>query len=213
MVSVQLEGRSVIAEVKSSLFRNIYSAWSRDEYTVQHSRQVARLCGCLGVELGVEDTESLEMAGLLHDVGKLTIPHAILLKVDPLTTNERALLQGHPHVGAWLATMAGAKTRVVEAIRQHHERLDGSGYPQGLSIPEISWLGRIVAVADVYGAMTEDRPYRPALVHHEALKYLDNRALFDPEVVAALRVQIARRQQRRPAEATPPLGAPAYGRA
>lgn len=122
----------------------------------------------------------------MHDIGKLTVPRTILYKPAPLTAAEWMVFRAHPETGAWFAEVMGADQNVVEAVRQHHERLDGSGYPRGLAGDEITSYARILAVADVYCAMTQRRPYRSPLRQEDALEFLRNRSLFDGEVVKAL---------------------------
>ncbi len=179
-------------DIEATLLSNIRSAWRNDRYTAQHCRNVSRMVWRLGSFIGQEERTALRLAGFLHDLGKLSIPRSVLYKTGPLTKHEWLLLQSHPETGAWLAEMAGAGSEIVLAIRQHHERLDGSGYPAGLHGSDITYLARLIAVADVYCAMTSDRPYRPALPHSTALEFLSREALFDQELVSALKALLTK---------------------
>jgi putative nucleotidyltransferase with HDIG domain len=171
-----------------TIARRLMSLWRRDKYTSKHSRSVASLATRIGRELGFsdEDLRDLEIGGLLHDIGKLAVPGFVLYKQHVLNPDERSLLVAHPETGAWLASLAGIKSEVVLAIRHHHERLNGSGYPSGLVGYELSFLAQIISVADVYSAMTHDRPYRSALSHAEALTHLRDSDLFNQTIVDAL---------------------------
>ena len=131
--------------------------------------------------------ENIKLATLLHDVGKIGIPEEILLKPGGLTDEEFEMIKKHPLISTEILKSIAFPKEVICAIRHHHERLDGKGYPHGLSKDEIPREALIIEIVDAYGAMTKDRPYRKALTKEEASKELKNGAgtQFDPEVVSA----------------------------
>jgi HD-GYP domain-containing protein (c-di-GMP phosphodiesterase class II) len=161
----------------------------RDASTRGHSQRISvrgrRLAAALG--LSAEQVDTIAQAGLLHDIGSIGVPETVLRKRGPLDRDEWALVRNHPVVGAQIVApfefFAGA-----EIIRHHHERWDGSGYPDGLIGSAIPLGARIVAVVDVFDALTSDRPYRPAVSRDAALAYLIAEAgcAFDADVVDAL---------------------------
>jgi putative two-component system response regulator len=161
--------------------------------TAEHSQRVGAIARAIGMELGLPDAdlEVVHWAGLLHDLGKLAVPEQILSKRGPLTPEEWAKVQRHPSVGSdLLRTISPGLDPVAAAVRAHHERWDGSGYPDGLAGTEIPLGGRIVAVADVYDALTHPRAYRPnAYTRAAAIEHLTTNAgrHFDPDVVEAFR--------------------------
>jgi putative nucleotidyltransferase with HDIG domain len=114
----------------------------------------------------------LRVGGLLHDIGKIGVRDTILLKPEALTPDERRLIEQHPTIGLRILERARLPREVLEIVGGHHERLNGSGYPLGLSADEIGVFPRVTAVADMYDAMTTDRPYRPGLSPQEALRIL-----------------------------------------
>jgi response regulator RpfG family c-di-GMP phosphodiesterase len=130
-----------------------------------HARRVSFYASLLAERVGLSsrEIEDLRIAGFLHDLGKIGIPSSLLLRPDALSAEECALLQRHPEIGARLVQPIGVASSVVDAIRHHHERWDGGGYPNQLSGEQIPLLARLVAVADAFDAMSSDRPYRPAL--------------------------------------------------
>jgi len=159
--------------------------------TAEHSERVGALARAVGIELalGAEELEILHWAGLLHDIGKLAVPEEILSKRGRLTPEEWDVIKRHPSVGAdLLRTISPGLEPVAAAVRAHHERWDGSGYPDGLAGRRIPLAGRIVAVADVYDALTHPRSYRPdAFASASAIDHLTTAAgqLYDRDVVDA----------------------------
>ncbi len=147
---------------------------ARDPTTGGHCERLARHAVALGKALGVDEKEvqALHRGGYLHDVGKVGVPDAVLLKPGPLTTAEFALMKKHPDIGDSLCAPLQSLRSVRPIIRCHHERLDGSGYPQGLRGDEVPLLAQIVGICDVYDALTSHRPYRPALTSEEAARHL-----------------------------------------
>jgi putative nucleotidyltransferase with HDIG domain len=147
---------------------------SKDEYTASHSAAVAMYCRDMAgvLDLPEEDAEALHLAGLLHDLGKVGTPDAILRKEGELDQEEWSFIHQHPSKGAEVLSHLAAYQDVADIVQFHHERLDGSGYPNGVLADDIPELSKILAVADTYHAMTSNRPYRDALSSFEALKEL-----------------------------------------
>ena len=146
----------------------------RDAYTEGHCERLARYATELGalLDLPEDDLLALGRGGYFHDIGKIALPDAILLKPGPLTSDEFERVKEHPVVGDRLCGDLRALNRVRTIVRFHHERLDGSGYPDGLRGDEIPLLAQIIGVVDVYDAMTTNRPYRDARTSEEALAEL-----------------------------------------
>lgn len=147
---------------------------SKDEYTASHSAAVAMYCRDMALALSLpdEEAEALHFAGLLHDLGKVGTPDAILRKDGSLDDEEWEYIHQHPAKGAEVLSHLAAYRDVADIVKYHHERLDGSGYPDGVAGSEIPELSKILAVADTYHAMTSNRPYHAALSSFEALKEL-----------------------------------------
>ena len=147
---------------------------ARDPYTKGHCERLARHAVRLGRALGVpaDDLEALHRGGYLHDVGKVGIPDAVLLKPGPLTGEEAQMMRQHPEIGDGLCAPLQSLRRVRPIILCHHERLDGSGYPAGLRGDDVPLLAQIVGIVDVYDALTSQRPYRLALTPHDATAHL-----------------------------------------
>ena len=147
---------------------------SKDEYTAQHSAAVAMYCRdiAMALDLPEEEAEALHLAGLLHDLGKVGVPDAVLRKTTTLNEEEWSSIKQHPEKGAEVLSHLATYQDVADIVRHHHERLDGSGYPSGITGEAIPEPSKILAVADSYHAMTSDRPYRGARSSFEALKEL-----------------------------------------
>ena len=164
---------------------------AEDNYTANHCRSVVELATAVATELGVDHRthQELEIAALLHDVGKIAIPNEILNKPSKLTEDEFELMKTHTTEGqALLDRVGGRLARVGEIVRSCHERWDGRGYPDGLAGEEIPVAARIVFCCDAYSAMTTDRPYRKAMSREAALEELRNNSgtQFEPRVVRAM---------------------------
>ena len=138
---------------------------ARDPYTEGHCERLAEYATALGRQLSLEaaDIAALDRGAFLHDIGKIAIPDRVLLKKGRLTKKEYELMKRHPAIGDELCATVRSLERVRPIVRHHHERLDGHGYPDGLSGDAIPLLARIVSVVDVFDALTTDRPYRAAL--------------------------------------------------
>ena len=177
----------------------------RDPYTYQHSMRVAGYVSQMARELRLpaDVTELVVSAAHIHDLGKISIDNRILFKEGPLTDEERRQVNTHPAAGAELAGQFSLYGEGADIIRHHHERWDGTGYPDGLVGYTIPLGARIIAVADVYDAMTSDRPYRRALSHEVAVSELirGSGTQFDVRVVEAFLAPDVRR-----AEAAAPSG-------
>jgi putative nucleotidyltransferase with HDIG domain len=162
---------------------------SRDPYTAGHQRNVAELAAAIARELRLsEDRISvIHMAGLIHDIGKINVPAEILNRPGKLIAGEFNLIKNHPETGYNILNKADFPPPIAQIIYQHHEKLDGSGYPLMISGDEIILESRIITVADVVEAMAGHRPYRPALGIEKALnEILENRGrTYDKEVVDA----------------------------
>ncbi|MCJ7644551.1 MAG: PAS domain S-box protein [Candidatus Aminicenantes bacterium] len=161
----------------------------RDPYTAGHQRGVADLARAIAQEMGLDGkrVDGLRMAGSIHDLGKLSVPAEILSKPGRLTAMEFRMIQTHPQTGWDILNKIDFPWPIREMILQHHERMNGSGYPQGLKGEDIRLEARILAVADVMEAMASHRPYRPALGIDAALAEIENNkgVLYDLDVAAA----------------------------
>jgi PAS domain S-box-containing protein/putative nucleotidyltransferase with HDIG domain len=162
---------------------------ARDPYTASHQRRVTALAISIAREIGLAPSriDGLRFACQIHDIGKISIPTEILTKPTLLNSMEVAILRGHAQAGYDILKPLNFPWPVAKIIFQHHERLDGSGYPLALKGEDISLEARILAVADTVEAMTSDRPYRPALGIDNALKEIEvnSGVFYDPEVVQA----------------------------
>jgi putative two-component system response regulator len=147
---------------------------ARDPTTNGHCERLSTHAVVLGRALGLpgEDLEALHRGGYLHDVGKVGVPDSVLLKPGKLTPEEFALMQRHPDIGDMLCAPLQSLQDVRPIVRCHHERLNGTGYPQGLRGDEVPLLAQIVGIVDVYDALTSHRPYRQALSGDEAARHL-----------------------------------------
>ncbi|WP_336790549.1 HD-GYP domain-containing protein [Paenibacillus sp. MMO-177] len=167
---------------------------TRDAYTAGHNYRVALYAIQLGEELGLnpDQLRAIAQGGIVHDIGKLIVPDNILNKPGKLTPEEREVIEKHPVTGFNLCRRLGFMQEELAVIRSHHERWDGSGYPDSLSGENIPLLARVTAVADVYDALTSSRSYRAALSHEKAMAIIlkERGKHFDPLCVDAL-VRIA----------------------
>jgi putative two-component system response regulator len=169
---------------------------ARDSYTAGHSGRVAQYAADVAGKLGLKsaEIEDVRRGALFHDIGKIIVADSVLKKVGPLTAEERMTINEHPVAGCEL--LAGMKTmrRILPIIYHHHERLDGSGYPDGISGAEVPQVVRIVSVADVFDALTTNRAYRAAMTFGQAWRVMDeevDRGRLDTDATAALKEVVA----------------------
>ena len=178
--------RSSLEQVVQALVRLVES---RDPYTAGHQQRVARLSLAIAKALGLaqQEIEAVGMAATIHDIGKVYVPIEFLNKPGSLSPLEFSVIQMHPQVGFEILEPIEFENPVSQMVLQHHERLDGSGYPQGLRGSDILLGSRIIAVADVVEAMCSHRPYRPSRGVDKALSEIEGNAgvIYDPEVVRA----------------------------
>jgi putative two-component system response regulator len=177
-----------INEIEGAVYALALAAERRDSATAGHCQRLASLCVLLGQRLGLggADLETLRWAGYLHDIGKVAIPDAILFKAGPLTEAEWVVMSSHTIRGEEICRPLDKLGPVLPVIRHHHEKWDGSGYPDGLRGEEIPLLARILQVADIYDALTAQRPYKPGMHHFEAMAVLHEetrRGWRDPHIV------------------------------
>ncbi len=160
---------------------------ARDAYTGKHAERVAAYGLRIAHAAGVEVDPQVEFGFLLHDVGKVAVPDAILFKPGPLTPEERALMVKHPEIGSEILRHIDFLDEAKVVVRHHHERWDGDGYPDGLAGEDIPLQARVFAVADALDALTTDRPYRAACGWAEARQVIrtESGSQFDPAMVAA----------------------------
>lgn len=169
---------------------------ARDPYTAGHGSRVAEYAVRVARQMGLEEATLLDMerGALFHDLGKVVVPDGVLLKPGPLTPEERGVIQRHPAVGAELLAPMRTMVRTIPIVRAHHERLDGSGYPDGVDAGALPLAIRIVSVADVYDALTTNRAYREALGRDRAYEILEDGVRdgwWDGEVLRELKAAMA----------------------
>jgi putative two-component system response regulator len=143
----------------------------RDAYTHEHGRRIGEYASQVGKSLGINDTDigTLRLAGIFHDLGKIAVPDGILHKPGKLTVEEFATMKSHPVVGSDLVRPMKTMEKVLPLVRHHHEKLDGSGYPDGWRGAEVPLLVRIISVVDVYDALNTKRPYKEAIPRERCL--------------------------------------------
>lgn len=173
------------------LFSLALSIEAKDPYTEGHCDRLSKYSVALGEKLGL--TEDLRVAlrrgGLVHDIGKLAVPESILLKPGPLTPEERKIMEQHTIEGERICAPLRSFRHVLPIIRHHHEKRDGSGYPDGLKGEKIPLTARILQITDIYDALTTDRPYRKALPPEEAFAIMREevkRGWWDPSLLKEL---------------------------
>jgi PAS domain S-box-containing protein/putative nucleotidyltransferase with HDIG domain len=200
--TLEVHVRQVKAAMKGTLEVVSRMIDLRDPYTAGHERRVGLIAADIARELGwsQERCEGMEMIGMVHDIGKISVPAEILVKPTRLSDTEMRLVQGHAQAGYEILREIAFEQPVAETIRQHHERLDGSGYPRGLKGGDILPEARVLAVADVLESMASHRPYRPALGLDAAIAELEGGRgrLYDPAVVDALLRLVRERGYRLP---------------
>jgi putative nucleotidyltransferase with HDIG domain len=178
---------NIYENLLSTLYALVNALEARDSYTQQHSIRVAALAVVLGKEMNLtsEELDILNVAGRLHDIGKIGVRDDILLKNGTLTAEEILEIEKHPLTGANIIGQLGLWEREQIIIKHHHERFDGNGYPDGLRSDDIPLLARIIAVADACDAMASDRVYRKGLPFDGVMEIINEEAgaQFDPDVV------------------------------
>ncbi len=174
------------------LFQQVVNALSvtaemRDPYTAGHQHRVTQLACAIARDMGLPDEQvaAINIAGLLHDIGKIVVPAEILAKPGRLSELELGLIKTHSRIGYEILRSIEFPWRIAEMVRQHHEMLDGTGYPDGLKGEEILLEARIIAVADVVEAISSHRPYRPSLGTETAFEEISSKSgiKYDPQVV------------------------------
>jgi putative two-component system response regulator len=178
-----------IDETEGILFALAQAVEQRDLQTAGHCERLAFISVAMGMAMGLERAKLLALyrGGFLHDVGKVGIPDSILFKPGTLTADEWTTMRSHTIRGEEICRHLTSLSPVLPIIRHHHERWDGTGYPDGLRGNQIPQLARIVQVADIYDALISPRPYKPAFAPHEALRIIQeetDRGWRDPEIVA-----------------------------
>jgi len=172
------------------MFALAAAAEARDPYTESHTQRVADAAVHLGTRLGLRESDlaALYRGGLVHDIGKIGVPDQILLKPGPLNAMEERQMRAHPLIGESIVKPLPSAADVLTIIRNHHERFDGGGYPDGLVGHKIPLLARIVSVCDAYDALASDRPYRARCNSEEAIETLMRGAgqQWDRELVSLL---------------------------
>lgn len=175
--------------IRPSVKHLVMTTEARDAYTAGHNYRVAMYALKLGEELKLPPAQlqAIMQGGLVHDVGKLTIPNQILNKPGKLTLEERAIMEEHPVAGYEICKRLGFMIEELSIIRSHHEKFNGTGYPDRLQGQEIPLLARITAIADVYDALTSTRSYREAMTHEEAMAIIikESGRHFDPYCIEA----------------------------
>lgn len=185
-----------LEQAESVLFTLAQSIEGRDPYTEGHCQRLSDYAADLGESMGLplEQVTALRRAGVVHDIGKIAVPDAILLKPAKLTAEEFKVMQQHPLVGERICCPLKSFRLVLPIIRHHHEKLDGTGYPDGLQGDQIPLTARILQVVDVFDALTTIRPYKRALSVSEALEVMNEevrRGWWDPAIVSQFERVIA----------------------
>lgn len=186
---VEAQSAHIRATVFNAVTALAYALEAKDEYTSGHSQRVARIAGDIAREMGLspEQTEQVELAGHVHDIGKIGIREAVLNKHGGLTEEEFDHVKRHPEIGERILAPIVDDQEILLIVRHHHEQYDGSGYPDGFAGRRIPLGARIMAAADSYDAMTSGRPYRQAMSAEAAAMAIENGrgTQFDPDVVTA----------------------------
>jgi cyclic di-GMP phosphodiesterase len=171
---------------------------AKDPYTDGHCDRLYELAAMLGEEIGLAPTEivTLRRAGIVHDMGKVAVPDSILLKRDRLSAEEWEIVQRHPLIGEQICAPLKSFRSLLPIIRHHHEKLDGSGYPDHIKADQIPVTARVLQITDVYDALTTERPYKPALTTEEALRTMKEeveKGWWDPEIFSMFRKMLVER--------------------
>lgn len=189
-----LENNRLLQKVQDLYFGSLSALAAtidaKNVHTTKHSERVCKYAVSIAQELGLHEEEKviLEHACKLHDIGKIGIPDSILVKPGKLTPEEWQKVREHPVIGADILNSSGFLKELIPLVKYHHERYDGSGYPDGLKGEDISKKARIIGLADAFEAMTSDRPYRKAFSKEEALEQIkaNIKTQFDPQIADVL---------------------------
>ncbi len=193
IVAIALENANLYTKLKETFLETALAlaeaVEKRDPYTGGHVKRVTEYCLAVAEELKLskEKKENLELAAILHDIGKIGIDDMILRKPSPLSKEEFEIMKRHPSIGLEILSKVKHLSHIVEGTFSHHEKFDGTGYPKGLKGEEIPLIGRIIAVCDTFDAMTSNRPYRKGLDDTVAIEEIKKQAgsQLDPVVVSA----------------------------
>ena len=183
------KNREIRTHVISTIQALVNTLEAKDKYTEGHSWKVDIYASLIGRTLGLpwQQMDELSTSAVLHDIGKIGVREAVLNKPGKLTGDERRHVERHTAIGDWILEPMEGFEQVRKGVRWHHERLDGSGYPDGLAGDQVPMLARVLSVADFYDAVTSDRPYRAGFSHERACTMVEENAgkVFDPDVTAA----------------------------
>lgn len=185
-----------LENAETVLFSLAIGIEAKDPYTGGHCDRLSRYSVALAERLGLPDEQrvALRRGGIVHDIGKIAVPEQILLKPGPLTPEERKIMEQHPVTGERICAPLKSFRNVLPIIRHHHERMDGSGYPDHLEKDRIPLTARILQAVDLYDALTTDRPYRKALPFEDAFAVIREeakRGWWDQELVDELEALLA----------------------
>jgi len=189
-----------LERAESVVFALARSIEGKDPYTEGHCERLAEYSSRLGKRIGLpsEQITALRWGGIVHDIGKVAVPEAILLKPGPLSPDEWIIMRQHPVIGERICSPLRSFRWVLPIIRHHHERYNGSGYPDGLEGEKIPITARVLQIADVYDALTTERPYKRALTLDEAMATMEqevHRGWWDPTLFAQFRQMMAERRE------------------
>lgn len=196
------ESLNELENAEQVIFSLAKAVEAKDKYTEGHCNRLANLAESMGKFLGLAegDIVVLRRGGILHDIGKIAISDQILLKPGPLTSEEFEIIKKHPIIGEEICKPLKTLRPVLPVIRYHHERFNGTGYPEGLSGQQIPLTARIIGLVDCYDSLTTHRPYRMALRHDQALEICERetrRGLWDPELFKSLKALLKDRRLNR----------------
>lgn len=185
-----------LEQAETVLFSLAQSIEGKDPYTEGHCQRLSDYSSYLGERMGLslEQITALRRAGIVHDIGKIAVPDAILLKPAKLTPEEFKVMQEHPLVGERICSPLKSFRLVLPIIRHHHEKLDGTGYPDGLKGNQIPFTARILQIVDVFDALTTLRPYKRALTISETLEVMDDeikKGWWDPDIFSQFKQLVA----------------------
>lgn len=192
-VAVAIENAKLYSELKETFYEIVFALADtiekRDPYTGGHTKRVMNYSIAIAKEIGLDknEIERLKLAAILHDIGKIGIRDSVLLKEDKLTEEEFTIIKNHTIYGAEILEHVKRLNIIMPGVKYHHEKFDGTGYPEKLKGESIPLIARIIAVADTFDAMTTDRPYRKGLSFDTAFSELKKKAgtQFDPKAVEA----------------------------